>query len=220
MRVFALRCPWLHSNRPVVALPLRWCRQHPISVVEKEVVEPMAEAVSAPLPISMESIRLSFFRKSTRKNWRKEKTATHVNYINGNLMVCDCIDKNFNKRITKTFVKLQLDMEANDAIEYDDDGGHNDQSRKRKEPDSGRDENSNSLNLANAQRVETKPVYPSLLFTSQRLQASYQNLDTIFDNYYYTLPYNNFVLSLLDISRLPFQRGRLNLKYYLFSLID
>ena len=114
----------------------------------------MAEAVSAPLPISMESIRLSFFRKSTRKNWRKEKTATHVNYINGNLMVCDCIDKNFNKRITKTFVKLQLDMEANDAIEYDDDGGHNDQSRKRKEPDSGRDENSNSLNLANAQRVE------------------------------------------------------------------
>ena len=30
-------------------------------------------------------------------NWGKEKTATHVNYINGNLMVCDCIDKNFNK---------------------------------------------------------------------------------------------------------------------------
>ncbi len=45
-------------------------------------------------------------------------------------------------------------MEAKDAIEYDDDGGLNGQSRKRKEPDSGRDENSNSLNLANAQRVE------------------------------------------------------------------
>jgi hypothetical protein len=57
-------------------------------------------------------------------------------------------------RITKTLVKLQLDMEAKDAIEYDDDGGLNGQSRKRKEPDSGRDENSNSLNLANAQRVE------------------------------------------------------------------
>ena len=58
MRVFALRCPWLHSNRPVVALPLRWCRQHPISAVEKVVatvvMEPMAEAVSAPLPISIE----------------------------------------------------------------------------------------------------------------------------------------------------------------------
>ena len=45
-------------------------------------------------------------------------------------------------------------MEAKDAIEYDDDGGHNGQSRKRKEPDSGRDEISDSLNLANAQRVE------------------------------------------------------------------
>ena len=97
MRVFALRCPKLHSNWLVVALLLRWCRQHPMSAVEKVVVEPMAEAVSAPLPISIESIRLSFFRKSTRKNWGKEKTATHVNYINGNLMVCDCIDKNFNK---------------------------------------------------------------------------------------------------------------------------
>jgi hypothetical protein len=79
MRVFALRCPWLHSNWPVVALPLRGCRQHLISVVEKVVVEPMAEAVSAPLPISIESIRLSF-RKSTRQNWGKEKTATHANY--------------------------------------------------------------------------------------------------------------------------------------------
>ena len=96
MRVFALRCPKLHSNWLVVALLLRWCRQHPMSAVEKVVVEPMAEAVSAPLPISIESIRLSFFRKSTRKNWGKEKTATHVNYINGNLMVCDCIDKNLN----------------------------------------------------------------------------------------------------------------------------
>jgi hypothetical protein len=45
-------------------------------------------------------------------------------------------------------------MEAKDAIEYYDDGGHNGQSRKRREPDSGRDENSNSLNLANAQRAE------------------------------------------------------------------
>ena len=45
-------------------------------------------------------------------------------------------------------------MEAKDAIEYDDDGGHNGQSRKREELDSGRDENSNLLNLANAQRVE------------------------------------------------------------------
>ena len=44
-------------------------------------------------------------------------------------------------------------MEAKDAIEYDDDGGHNGQSRNRKEPDSGRDEDSNSLNLANAQWV-------------------------------------------------------------------
>ena len=40
-------------------------------------------------------------------------------------------------------------MEAKDVIEYDDDGGHNGQSRNRKEPDSGRDEDSNSLNLAN-----------------------------------------------------------------------
>jgi hypothetical protein len=53
-----------------------------------------------------------------------------------------------------TFEKLKLDMEAKDAIEYDDDGGHNGQSRKREELDSGRDENSNLLNLANAQRVE------------------------------------------------------------------
>ena len=45
-------------------------------------------------------------------------------------------------------------MEAKDAIKYDDDGGHNGQSRKREELDSGRDENSNLLNLANAQRVE------------------------------------------------------------------
>ena len=51
------------------------------------------------------------------------------------------------------FEKLKLDMEAKDAIEYDDDGGHNGQSRKRKEPDSSRNEDSNSLNLANAQRV-------------------------------------------------------------------
>ena len=45
-------------------------------------------------------------------------------------------------------------MEAKDAIEYDDDGDHNGQSRKMREPGSGRDENSNSLNLAYAQRVE------------------------------------------------------------------
>ena len=51
-------------------------------------------------------------------------------------------------------MELQLDMEVKDVIEYDDDGGHNGQSRKRQEPDSGRDEDSNSLNLANAQWVE------------------------------------------------------------------
>ncbi len=51
-------------------------------------------------------------------------------------------------------MELQLDMEVKDAIECDDDGGHNGQSRKRKEPDSGRDEDRNSLNLANAQWVE------------------------------------------------------------------
>ena len=110
-------------------------------------------------------------------------------------------------------------MEANDAIEYDDDGGHNGQSRKRKEPDSGCDENSNSLNLANAQRVEQLNQWIQVR-SSPANDLSYLNLDTIFDNYYYTLPYTNFVLSLLDISRLPFQRGRLNLKYSLFSLID
>jgi hypothetical protein len=49
-----------------------------------------------------------------------------------------------------------------------------------------------------------KPVNPISLFTSQRPQASYQDLDTIFDNYYYTLLYNNCVSTLLDISRLPF----------------
>jgi hypothetical protein len=68
-------------------------------------------------------------------------------------------------------------MEAKDVIEYGDDGGHNGQSRNRKEPDSGRDEDSNSLNLANL-TSEFKSF-----FTSQRLQASYQNLETIFDNY-------------------------------------
>ncbi len=68
MRVFVLRCPWLHS-RAVVALPPRWRRQLPISAVEKVVVEP----ISSLLSISIESIRLSFFRKSTRKNWGKEK---------------------------------------------------------------------------------------------------------------------------------------------------
>ena len=90
--------------------------------------------------------------------------------INGNLMVCDFVDNTLKIWITKTFEKLQLDMEAKDAIEYDDNGGHNGQSRKRKEPDSSRDEDSNSLNLANAQRVwATKSVNPSSLFTSQRL---------------------------------------------------
>jgi hypothetical protein len=68
MRVFVLRCPWLHSQA-VVVLPLRCRRQLPISAVEKVVVEP----ISSPLSISIESIRLSFFRKSTRKNWGKEK---------------------------------------------------------------------------------------------------------------------------------------------------
>jgi hypothetical protein len=63
-------------------------------------------------------------------------------------------------------------MEARDAIEYDEDGVHNGQSRKRKEPDSGRDEDSNSLNSANAAGGAAKPVNPSSLFTSEGLQAS------------------------------------------------
>ncbi|EFX71474.1 hypothetical protein DAPPUDRAFT_60138 [Daphnia pulex] len=62
------------------------------------------------------------------------------------------------------------------------DGVHNGQSRKRKEPDSGRDEDSNSLNSANAAGGAAKPVNPSSLFTSEGLQASYQDLDKIFDN--------------------------------------
>ncbi len=61
---------------------------------------------------------------------------------------------------------------------------------------------------SNAAGGAVKPVNlwvnPSSLFTSQRPQASYQDLDTIFDNYYYTLLYNNCVSTLLDISRLPF----------------
>ena len=59
------------NNRPVVALPLRWRQRHPMSaegVVITVVVEPMAEEVSAPLPISMESKRLSYLAKSMRKN--------------------------------------------------------------------------------------------------------------------------------------------------------
>ena len=75
MRLFAFRCPRLHNNRPVVALPLRWRRQHPISVVEKVlatvVVEPTAEAESAPLPISVESIRLYFFKKKYEEELRE-----------------------------------------------------------------------------------------------------------------------------------------------------
>ena len=109
-------------------------------------------------------------------------------------------------------------MEATDVIEYDDDGGHNGQSRKRKEPDSGRDEDSNSLNLANAQwvnqwiQVRSSPAndFRRPIWIWTRFSTTITTL----------LPYNNFVLSLLDISRLPFQRGRLNLKYSLFSLID
>ena len=75
MRLFAFRCPRLHNNRPVVALPLRWRRQHPISVVEKVlatvVVETTAEAESAPLPISVESIRLYFFKKKYEEELRE-----------------------------------------------------------------------------------------------------------------------------------------------------
>lgn len=77
---------------------------------------------------------------------------------------------------------LMLDMEVRDSADYDEDGGHNGQSRKRKEPDSCRDEDSNSLNSANAAGGAAKPVNPSSLFTSEGLQASYQDLDKIFDN--------------------------------------
>jgi|688.fasta_scaffold970693_1 hypothetical protein len=48
-----------------------------------------------------------------------------------------------------------------------------------------------------------KPVNPNSLFTNRRPQASYQDLDTN-STTIYTLLYNNFVLSLLDISLLPF----------------
>jgi hypothetical protein len=57
---------------------------------------------------------------------------------------------------------------------------------------------------SNAAGGAVKSVNQNSLFNSQRPQASYQDLDTIFDNYYYTLFKNNFVSSLLDISRLPF----------------
>jgi hypothetical protein len=58
--------------------------------------------------------------------------------------------------------------------------------------------------LGSAAGRAAKPVNPNSFFTSQRLHASYQDLDTIFDNYYYTLLSDNFVSSLLDISRSPF----------------
>ena len=77
MRVFALRCPWLYNNRQMLPCHFgsvdntqfqRWKSGGHIGG---------AEAVSAPLPTSIESIRLSFFGKSTRNKWGKEKTANH-----------------------------------------------------------------------------------------------------------------------------------------------
>ena len=166
MHVFALRCPWLHNNRPVVALPLWWRWQHPISAVEKVVMEPMTEAVSASLPISIESIRLFFFIKSTRKNWGKQNsyppvcptpTVTWRPGKNVNLMW-------FTFLLLNSLLFLFFIFGVFHTVRRMKIGNNS----------SNGDRNTDFL-----------PVNPSSLFTGQRLQVSYQNLDTIFDNYYY-----------------------------------